>query len=138
MMKSHSKPDPAKSDPSAAVAVVRAFLDAMEARDLDAARSYLAPDFHMTFPGGAEFRTLEELIDWARPRYRKVAKVYDRFDVAPAADGAIVYCFGTLEGEWPDGASFSGIRFIDRFRVADGRLADQMVWNDLAEMVAQG
>ena len=38
--------------------------------------------------------------------------------------------------EWPDGAAFSGIRFIDRFTVADGKLADQTVWNDLAEVKA--
>ncbi len=47
--------------------------------------------------------------------------------------GAVVYCYGTLNGEWPDGTQFSGIRFIDRFVVKDGLLEDQRVWNDLAE-----
>jgi hypothetical protein len=47
----------------------------------------------------------------------------------------IVYCWGTLSGEWLDGAPFSDIRFIDRFVVRNGRLENQKVWNDLAEVV---
>ena len=50
------------------------------------------------------------------------------------ADGGIVYCYGTLSGEWPDGEAFSGIRFIDRFEFAGDLIARQMVWNDLAEV----
>jgi len=49
----------------------------------------------------------------------------------------VVYCHGTLSGEWPDGSAFSGIRFIDRFTVRAGKLADQTVWNDLAETRAE-
>jgi len=113
--------------------VVRAYLAAMEARDLPLAQSMLAPGFWMQFPGPATFTSLPELIEWAKPRYRFVKKVYDRFDEAPAAEGTIVYCYGTLGGEWPDGAAFGGIRFIDRFTVASGKLVDQTVWNDLAE-----
>jgi limonene-1,2-epoxide hydrolase len=75
--------------------LVRAFLDAMERRELAAARAFLADDFAMLFPGG----------------------------------------FGTLYGEWPDGRAFEGIRFIDRFVVRGGRLADQKVWNDLGEQL---
>lgn len=119
------------TDPAAAL--VRRFLDAMERRDLDAARSLLAPDFAMTFPGGARFERLEDLVAWAAPRYRFVRKRYERFDAAAGPDGTAVYCFGTLEGQWLDGTEFSGIRFIDRFLTRDGLLADQRVWNDMAE-----
>ncbi len=42
-----------------------------------------------------------------------------------------------LAGEWPDGTPFDGIRFIDRFELADGKLARQEVWNDLAEAGAR-
>ncbi len=115
---------------------VRAFLEAMERRDLEAARRLLAPGFRMTFPGGAEFETLEALLDWAAPRYRWVRKAYERFDEIAADGGAVVYCYGTLYGAWPDGRPFSGIRFIDRFVVADGLLREQMVWNDMAEVLA--
>jgi len=45
-----------------------------------------------------------------------------------------VYCTGTLEGVWLDGRAFSGVRFIDRFEVAEGRIRRQDVWNDLAEV----
>lgn len=117
-------------------AMVRRFLNAMEARDLDTARGFLAPGFEMRFPGTPAMTTLEELVAWARPRYRFVTKDYDRFDVI-AGDPAVVYCTGTLRGEWPDGAPFSGIRFIDRFEIAGGRFTRQDVWNDLAEMRAQ-
>jgi ketosteroid isomerase-like protein len=123
---------PADTDQDAAV-LVRRFLDAMERRDLDAAAALTGPGFAMTFPGNARFDRLADLVDWARPRYRFVRKRYDRVDVAPAEDHTAVYCFGTLEGEWPDGTPFAGIRFIDRFAVRDGRLVDQLVWNDLAE-----
>ena len=119
--------------------LVRTFLETMEARDLTAARAMLAPGFAMTFPGGARFATLEDLIAWARPRYQWVRKRYERFDEAPGAEPGeqIVYCYGTLQGVWPDGTPFEGIRFIDRFAIRDGKLADQLVWNDLAEARAR-
>jgi hypothetical protein len=111
-------------------ALVRDFLTAMEARDLPRAQAMLAPHFEMTFPGGRRMRTLPELIAWAAPRYRFVRKTYDRFDTA----GDVVYCFGTLSGEWPDGTPFAGIRFIDRFEMAGGLIVRQDVWNDIAEV----
>ena len=114
--------------------VVQSYLAAMEARDLALAEVMLAPGFTMEFPGPVTFTRLSDLIEWAKPRYRFVKKVYQRFDEAPAGDAAVVYCYGTLAGEWPDGVAFAGIRFIDRFTVAGGKLVDQTVWNDLAEV----
>jgi len=49
----------------------------------------------------------------------------------------VVYNYGDLRGEWADGTPFSGIRYIDRFVVRDGRIVDQKVWNDLAIAMAQ-
>jgi 4-oxalocrotonate tautomerase family enzyme len=118
------KPLPAPAE------TVKAFLSAMERRDLTAAKALLADDFRMLFPGNAEFTALEELVAWSRPRYRFVKKSYEAFDECFGEAGTIVYCFGTLSGEWPDGTPFDGIRFIDRFTVAGGRLLDQKVWND--------
>jgi phenylpyruvate tautomerase PptA (4-oxalocrotonate tautomerase family)/ketosteroid isomerase-like protein len=120
-----------KAPPPAPEQIVRDFLGAMERRDMLAAKAMLSADFSMTFPGDASFATLEQLIDWARPRYQRVGKVYERFDTVPGMEDATVYCFGTLEGVWPDGTAFSGIRFIDRFTVRGGLLVDQKVWNDL-------
>ena len=77
---------------------------------LAAAKAFLAPGFFMVFPGGARFDSLENL----------------------------GYCFGTLYGELLDGTPYSGVRFIDRFTVCDGKLVDQMVWNDLPEARGPG
>lgn len=126
----HRSPAPAAPD---AAEVVQAFLTAMEARDLPAARRMLAPGFVMTFPGPRRMTTLEELIEWAARRYRFVRKTYERFD----GMGSLVYCFGTLHGEWPDGTPFEGIRFIDRFALEGGLILRQDVWNDIAEVRAQ-
>lgn len=108
------------------------FLAAMEARDLAAARQFLAPDFVMCFPGGPEMNRLEELVERSRHRYRSVAKGFDRIDECWTQAGAVVYCSGSLHGTWNDGSSFSGIRFIDRFEVEDGLIRRQDVWNDMA------
>lgn len=114
--------------------LVRAFLAAMEARDLDTAKSFLADDFIMTFPGSPPFHTLEDLIAWSKPRYNSVGKTYDRFDEARSDGESVVYCFGHLHGKWLDGRPFADIRFIDRFTIRNGKLTDQMVWNDMGEV----
>lgn len=112
--------------------LVRRFLDLMEQRALDSARSLLAPDFAMRFPGSPVMHRLEELVERSRTNYRNVAKTYERFDESWTDEGAVVYCFGTLHGNWLDGSAFDGIRFIDRFEVAEGLILRQDVWNDLA------
>ena len=117
-------------------ALVRDYLAAMERRDLDAAGAMLAPGFHMVFPGGTRFDSLEQLVQSAKGRYRSAKKTFERCDVMPQSDGsAVVYCLGTLYGELLSGQSYAGIRYIDRFTVKDGMLIDQMVWNDMAEVL---
>ena len=120
-----------------AIDLVRNYLATMERRDLAAAQAMLAPDFVMIFPGGRRFTRLGALVDWAKQRYRSALKEYERFDVVPTPDGGIVYCYGALRGELLDGTPYSGVRFIDRFTVAAGKLADQMVWNDMAEVLGK-
>jgi hypothetical protein len=116
-------------------ALARAFLEAMERRDLAAARGFLGDGFSMLFPGGAAFTRLEDLVAHGAGRYRWVKKRIERMDEAAQPGETVVYCFGTLYGEWPDGAPFEGIRFIDRFTVRGGKLADQKVWNDMGEQL---
>lgn len=125
------EPAPALPDPTD---TVRAFLAAMEQRDLNAAQAHLGEGFTMHFPGTAPMTELADLIAWAKPRYRFVTKSFEGFDTVSGADGSIVYCRGTLSGEWPDGSAFSGIRFIDRFELAGGKITRQDVWNDIAEV----
>lgn len=124
--------------PQSPTETVRAFLDAMGTRDFDAARGFLGSRFSMMFPGGVRMRRLEDVQDWAAGRYRSASKTYQRFDEAFAEDGTIVYCYGTLSGVWLSGGAFAGIRFVDRFRLVDGLLAEQDVWNDVGEFRAAG
>jgi len=127
------RPAPPLPDPAD---LVRTYLGLMEARDLAGAEAMLGDGFQMIFPGTAPMTSLQELIDWAAPRYRFVKKTYEGFDAAQGADAAVVYARGTLSGEWPDGKAFSGIRFIDRFEVTGGKITRQDVWNDIAEIKA--
>ncbi len=125
-------PGPAMPD---STTIVKNYLAAMEARDLEQASSYLAPGFSMTFPGGATFTQPDQLLEWAKPRYQSISKTIEQFDECIGAEDTTVYCFGTLQGVWPNGSEFAGVRFVDRFRLADGLICEQMVWNDLAESV---
>ncbi len=120
--------------PAPPVDIVRAYLKAMEQRDLAAAANFLSNDATLVFPGKQTFKSLDAMVDWAKTRYRHVAKSYERFDEAFAEDGNVVVCQGTLFGEWLDGTSFSGIRFVDWFLIVDGAIVEQKVWNDLAEI----
>ena len=129
--KSFRSPGPEMAD---ATQLVRDFLTAMQDRDLALAQTFLAPDFAMEFPGPVRMQTLAELVAWAKPRYRSISKTYERFDECFGDDATTVYCQGQLSGEWPDGSPFTGVRFIDRFTIKNGELADQTVWNDLAEV----
>ena len=82
--------------------LVLGFLAAMEARDLDKARGFLADGFTMTFPGGNRFTRLEDLVEWSKPRYRSVRKTFEAVDEGLAEGGAVVHCHGTLSGVWLD------------------------------------
>ena len=120
--------------PKQADDIVKAFLGAMESRDLSLAQTFLAPEFEMTFPGGVQFKALEELVAWAKNRYQHISKTFDAFDVSHHGRDAVVTCHGVLEGIWPDGSGFSNIRFMDRFTLTKGLITSQQVWNDLAEV----
>lgn len=123
-------PAPAPTHPEA---IVKTFLNAMENRDLDTAKTLLGDGFEMTFPGGNKYSTIEELVDWAKTRYQKIGKTFDGFDTALNGRDAVVTCFGRLHGIWTDGTAFQDIRFMDRFTISGEKITSQMVWNDLAE-----
>lgn len=117
------------------VALARAFLDAMEAREIDIARSLLAADFTAIYPGRRSFKVLEDLVASGAARYRKVRKTYARTYYVPEdAEGIETVIFsGTLTGEWVDGKVFEDIRFTDQFRIRNGLIVEQQVWNDMGE-----
>ncbi len=115
----------------AAQGLVEAYLAASGARDHAAADAFLAPGAKLVFPGGARFSSSAEIAEWAAQRYRRIGKTGVRSFASP--DGARVYVEGALFGQDLDGQVFSGVRFIDRFTIAGGRIVEQQVWNDLAE-----
>lgn len=124
----------AKTNADNTIKIIKEYLQAMEDRDLAGAANFLADEFQMHFPGDQTLHTLDELVAWSNPRYKWVKKAYEQFDICPAGKERVVYCYGTLHGQWPDGSIFGDIRFIDRFVVRDGLLTNQQVWNDLAEV----
>lgn len=117
---------------------VRAFLSAMEARDLARAERCLAANVVMQFPGALPMQHLSEVVEWAQTRYRRVSKTLDAIDLChhPSHDTSptfdVVVCHGELAVEWLDGSATTGVRFIDRFELTDGLITRQDVWNDLA------
>jgi len=130
----HRQPAPALPDPAV---LVKDYLAAMEARDLAAAQAFLDDEFETVFPGTQPMKSLTEVMDWAKGRYRLVKKKEEVFEAFQNGGVSVVYVRGVLFGEWPDGSPFDGIRFIDRFEVTGGRIARQDVWNDIAEVRAQ-
>lgn len=109
------------------------YLRTMEAGDIASAREMLGPGFTLTFPGDRRYSDLESRRADAELRYRKVRKDFEIFDELETPDGTVVYSIGTLNGEWSDGSSFSGIRYIDRFLISDGKFIGMWVWNDMSE-----
>ncbi len=127
---------PARGDETATGAaskLVLKYLRTMEARDLDTARAMLGSGFYTVFMGGHRFTTPEELVAFQKGRSQNSWKAFQRFDEINADDGTVVFCFGTLQGEKPDGTPYQNIRYVDRFTLRDGKIVDQMVWNDMAE-----
>lgn len=123
-----------RSEHEAAIRVVRDFLAALEARDVDRAQACLAADVRIVVPGGREVRAVADIVGNSSRRYTRIGKHIERMESLDAPGGSIVvYCLGTLHGAWPDGTAFDGIRFIDRFELRGGRIALQEVWNDAAE-----
>lgn len=112
-----------------------AFLVAMEHRDLATARTFLAADFEMVFPGpknGTRMNDLEELIAFSAKRYRFVKKTIGAVDEAFGGSETVVTVSGVLSGENLDGKAFGDVRFIDRFIFSADLIRRQEVWNDLA------
>jgi ketosteroid isomerase-like protein len=117
-----------------AVELVQTFLRTMEARDLDSAEALMADDAVIVFPGGKQYASQREMVQSARGRYQWARKTFDQVDHYTREDGSeVVYIMGTLYGVNRHSVAFSGIRYIDRFVVRDGKISEQHVWNDLAE-----
>jgi ketosteroid isomerase-like protein len=120
-------------EPRDAAGVVEAFLHASMVPDPQTAARYIADDLKITFTGGRKYRHPRETTAFNAKRYKWVKKKMERTDVVAGEGETIVYNLGTLYGEWPDGTSFDGNRYVDRFVVRDGKIVQMDVWNDSAE-----
>jgi len=123
--------------PHASIARVRAFLDDIEATDVEKARAHVARNARFVFPGGTETSSLDDIVRFLGQRYRTVTKRYERFDRIEMDGNDIVFCTGTLSGAWEDGVPFDGVRFVDRFVRRADRIILQEVWNDAGEARAR-
>ncbi|MGE5522141.1 MAG: nuclear transport factor 2 family protein [Rhodospirillaceae bacterium] len=116
-------------------AIVDEYLRLLMIPDPDAARRYVAPDLRIRFTGGRVMRDPAECAAFNRERYAWVKKRFERTDVVVGGTEAetVVYNIGTLYGAWPDGTSFEGNRYVDRYVLRHGLIAEMDVWNDSAE-----
>lgn len=55
-------------------------------------------------------------------------KIYEAFNEALTDDGSLVFAHGTIEGTTAEGKPVSGVRFVDRFRMAGPVISEQVTW----------
>ena len=120
-----------------AIDIVRASLEASMRPDPDLAASYMADDVFITFTGGRRMNAIHDVTAFNASRYAWVKKDFGPMEAVDNGDHVVVYCTGTLYGAWPDGRSFSGNRYLDRYEVRDGKITRMDVWNDSAEWILE-
>lgn len=123
----------ARSERGDAIDLVRRWFDATAGGDLAGAAALMSQGPRINVSGGHRFSSLEDFIAWGARRYAEVRKQCDSFEACEAAGGFAVYVRGEMSGRWSDGASFSRVRWCDRFLVQGGRIVDLDTWSDLAE-----
>ena len=119
--------------------MIDTYLQLYEDRKLSEASQFLAADVELIFPGERRYSSLADVVAAARNRYAWVRKSRDEYIHAErsASDSSaehVVTSIGTLYGEKVDGQPFEGIRYVDIFTIRNGLIAEQRVWNDLAEV----
>lgn len=117
--------------------VVEEFFDRMaDADERGTVGELFADDAVLTLPG-AQFEgenAATAMLEWLEPRYEWAGKEFDRWI---EADPHVV-SQGTLYGIDNDGDRFEDIRYLDVYRVDDGRIVRVDIYNDLAaERVVQ-
>ncbi|MCU4677406.1 nuclear transport factor 2 family protein [Catenovulum sp. 2E275] len=118
-----------------AVQIVSDFLEASMKPDPVLAATFMSDDVKITFTGKRVMENASVITQFNAGRYTWVKKAIESYDCAEKEDRVVVYSNGTLYGEWPDGRSFSGNRYLDRFEVKDGKIIKMDVWNDSAEWI---
>jgi len=112
--------------------MVREYLVASGERRMEDAGRYLDAAAIIIFPQG-RFGNLDEMAEAMKGRYLSIGKTHETWDVSADESQTVVVTTGTLNGINTHGIAFDGVRFCDRFVIRDGLIAEQHVWNDLAE-----
>ncbi len=109
------------------------YLQACEDRELERATEALADVVSLEFPGPTRFADLHAMAAASSGRYRWVRKHRDHYAVGRDPEGrTVVTSRGRLYGENVHGVPFEDVRYVDVFVLAEGRIVEQHVWNDLA------
>jgi hypothetical protein len=116
-------------------AVVDEYLRLLMGPEPAAARRLAAPDLLIRYVGGRRLRDPAEAAAFTAARYRWIKKKIDATETVTGgtSEATVVYSIGTLYGEWADGTPFEGNRYVDRYVVRRGLIAEMDVWNDSAE-----
>lgn len=112
--------------------MVREYLVASGERRMEEAGRYLDTAAIIIFPQG-RFGNLHEMAEAMKGRYLSIGKTHETWDVSTDESEIVVVTTGTLNGVNTHGIAFDGVRFCDRFVIRNGLIAEQHVWNDLAE-----
>ncbi len=118
-----------------AVTLVTDFLEKSMVPDPDGAAEHLAADAVIHFTGAELMSHPREMAAYNAQRYSWVKKKLGAMNASASGNAIVVYSFGTLYGQWPDGEEFSDNRYVDRFVVEDGKIVKIDVLNDSAERI---
>ncbi|MBU2870652.1 nuclear transport factor 2 family protein [Colwellia sp. E2M01] len=120
-----------------AIKIVAEFLEASMKPAPEIAATYMSEDVEITFTGNRKMRSATVITEFNNNRYNWVKKAISHYDCTVYEDYAVVYSNGTLFGEWKNGQSFSGNRYLDRFEVRNNKICKMDVWNDSAEWILE-
>jgi hypothetical protein len=115
--------------------MVEQFLERSMVPDPDGAAEFLASDVIIHFTGATRMHHPRDMAAYNAKRYKWVKKQLGPTDACLSGQDVVVYSFGTLYGQWPDGEEFSGNRYVDRFVVRNGKIVQIDVLNDSAERI---
>jgi len=129
---------PVTDETERAKEIVEAFLVASMVPDPEKAGTYVSDDAVIHFTGATRMKHPRDMTAYNAARYNWVKKKMERSDVSPGDGETVVYGIGTLYGEWKNGKTFEGNRYVDRFVVKEGKIVKIDVWNDSAERILKG
>ena len=115
--------------------LVNEYLRILMIPDPAGVKHFVSPDLPIRFTGNRAMRSPADCSAFNASRYRWVKKKIEKTEVVLNGSDAVtvVDSVGTLYGEWPDGTSFEGNRYVDRYVVSHGLITEMDVWNDSAE-----